>query len=54
VRALRSLGAEVTEAICVIDREAGGANALAAEGVRLQPLFTYRELISGSPAAGAV
>ena len=53
VRALRSLGAEVTDAICVIDREAGGFNALAAEGVRLQPLFTYRELLGGSPVAGA-
>jgi len=53
-RALRTLGAEVTDALCVIDREAGGASALAAEGVRLWPLFTYRELIDGSRVAGAV
>jgi orotate phosphoribosyltransferase len=54
VRTLRSLGAQVTDALCVIDREAGGARALAAEGVRLQPLFVYCELIADSPVPGAV
>ena len=51
VRALRALGAEITDALCVVDREAGGAKALAAEGVRLQALFTYRDLVGESPVA---
>jgi orotate phosphoribosyltransferase len=54
VRALRALDAEVTDAICVIDREAGGVSALASEGVRLQPLFLYRELIGAAQVPGAV
>ena len=37
--ALRRLGAVVTDALCVIDREAGGSEALAAKGIRLHPLF---------------
>ena len=39
VRQLRELGALVTTAICVIDREQGGGDALAAVGVALKPLF---------------
>ena len=42
--ALRRLGAVVTDALCVIDREAGGPQALAARGVRLHPLFGMSEL----------
>jgi orotate phosphoribosyltransferase len=41
---LRSRGAEITHALCVIDREAGGADALAGIDVALVPLFTMREL----------
>ncbi|MFI7130205.1 orotate phosphoribosyltransferase [Nonomuraea sp. NPDC050153] len=41
---LRSLGAQVGEALCVIDREQGGAAALAAEGVRLSSLLTATDL----------
>lgn len=43
-RDLRGLGAEVTNALCVIDREAGGAAAMAAEGVTLRALFTMSAL----------
>jgi orotate phosphoribosyltransferase len=42
--ALRRLGALVTDALCVIDREAGGGEALAAAGIRLRPLFRMSEL----------
>jgi orotate phosphoribosyltransferase len=42
--ALRRLGAHVTDAVCVIDREAGGSKALAAAGIRLRPLFRMSEL----------
>ncbi|MGE3345739.1 MAG: orotate phosphoribosyltransferase [Vicinamibacterales bacterium] len=42
--ALRELGAVVSDALCVIDREAGGPEALAAIGVRLHPLFRMSEL----------
>ncbi|MGP3967681.1 orotate phosphoribosyltransferase [Streptomyces sp. 6N223] len=41
---LRGLGAEVHEALCVIDREQGGADALAAEGIRLVSLLTAEDL----------
>jgi orotate phosphoribosyltransferase len=36
---LRALGARVEHAMCVIDRSEGGTEALAAEGIRLIPLF---------------
>lgn len=41
---LRELGATVTTALCVINREAGGTEALAAAGVELRSLFTMSEL----------
>ena len=44
IRDLRSAGATVTDALCVIDREAGGASKLEAEGVALSELFTISEL----------
>ena len=43
-RALRSEGAEVAVAVCVIDREAGGQATLAGIGVELRPLFTMTQL----------
>jgi orotate phosphoribosyltransferase len=42
--ALRELGALVEQAVCVIDREAGGPEALRAVGVQLNSLFQRREL----------
>jgi orotate phosphoribosyltransferase len=41
---LRELGAIVEHALCVIDREAGGADALAEAGIVLRPLFTMSQL----------
>ena len=41
---LRERGAVVEHALYVIDREAGGAEALAAVGVEPHPLFTMSEL----------
>lgn len=41
---LRNLGAIVGPVICVIDREAGGAEKLAVEQLALQPLYTMTEL----------
>ncbi|MGD1059607.1 MAG: orotate phosphoribosyltransferase [Solirubrobacteraceae bacterium] len=43
-RALREAGAEIAVALCVIDREAGGRDNLAGEGVELRSLFTMSEL----------
>ncbi len=42
---LRALGAVITDVVCVIDREAGGADNLAREGLRLHSLFTMTELM---------
>jgi orotate phosphoribosyltransferase len=41
---LRERGAEVACVLCVIDREAGGAEAMAAEGLELRALFRMGEL----------
>jgi orotate phosphoribosyltransferase len=41
---LRQRGAELGPVICVIDRESGGVEKLAVEGLTLQPLFTMSEL----------
>jgi orotate phosphoribosyltransferase len=44
VEALREAGLHVSHAVCVVDREEGGADALARAAVRLQPLFRGSEL----------
>ena len=41
---LRKLGAHVDHALCVIDRQEGGAEALAAEGIKLRALLTREDL----------
>lgn len=41
---LRAEGAIVEHALCVIDREGGGADVAAAEGIELRSLFTMRDL----------
>ncbi|MEW2472692.1 phosphoribosyltransferase family protein [Micromonospora gifhornensis] len=43
-RDLRSLGARVDAAVCVIDRQEGGSEALAAEGITLRALLTRADL----------
>ncbi|MBS2549908.1 orotate phosphoribosyltransferase [Catenulispora sp. NL8] len=46
---LRALGADVREALCVIDREQGGTEALAAKGIQLLSLLTADDLRRASP-----
>jgi orotate phosphoribosyltransferase len=41
---LRAEGALVGHALCVIDREGGGADVAGAEGIALRALFTMRQL----------
>lgn len=41
---LRTLGARIDAALCVIDRAQGGPEALAAEGIRLHALLTAEDL----------
>lgn len=48
---LRSEGAAVENAVCVIDREGGGADVLEAEGIRLHALFTMHQLEAEAPSA---
>ena len=52
VTALREAGLTVHTAVCVVDREEGGADALARQAVRLWPIFRAGELLAGakSPA----
>ena len=44
VRDLRARGAIISNAVCVIDRDQGGAAALAEIGVRLSSVFTRADL----------
>jgi orotate phosphoribosyltransferase len=46
VEALRAAGLECETAVCVVDREEGGADGLAAVGVRLVSLFRAQELVN--------
>jgi orotate phosphoribosyltransferase len=41
---LRALGAVVRHAVVVVDREQGGREALAEEGIELRALFTMRDI----------
>jgi orotate phosphoribosyltransferase len=45
VSALREAGVVVRTAVCVVDREEGGSDALARLGVRLRALFRAEELL---------
>src|SRR5512133_4047143 len=49
--ALREAGLECRIAVCVVDREEGGADALARKGARLVPLFRAGELLSAEKTA---
>ncbi|MEO6121243.1 MAG: orotate phosphoribosyltransferase [Acidimicrobiales bacterium] len=49
---LRDAGAVVTTALCVIDRQAGGREALAEARIELRALFTRTELEAAAAAAG--
>jgi orotate phosphoribosyltransferase len=45
VNTLRAEGLECRNAVCVVDREEGGVDALARAAVRLSPLFRAQEVI---------
>jgi orotate phosphoribosyltransferase len=51
VSALREAGLEVRHAVCVVDREEGGKDALARLGVRLRPLYRSSELLAARKSA---
>ena len=46
VEGLREANLTVRTAICVVDREEGGADALARKGVRLRPIFRAAEVLA--------
>jgi orotate phosphoribosyltransferase len=48
VIALREAGLRVQNAVCVVDREEGGADELARHAVRLRPLYTASELLESA------
>jgi orotate phosphoribosyltransferase len=43
---LRALGAQISQALCVIDRQLGGAETLAADGIELISLLTAADFLS--------
>ena len=47
IAAVRDAGLVVRSAVCVVDREEGGADALARHAVRLRPLFKAGDLLQG-------
>jgi orotate phosphoribosyltransferase len=52
VAALRDAGLVVRNAVCVVDREEGGADALARIGVRLRSLYRAADLVAPPETAG--
>jgi len=46
VQALREVGLVCRTAVCVVDREEGGADELARHAVRLRPLFTAADVLA--------
>jgi orotate phosphoribosyltransferase len=48
VEALRAAGLVVRTAVCVVDREEGGADTLAGQGVRLRPIFRASEVLEAA------
>jgi orotate phosphoribosyltransferase len=54
VSALREEGLLVRNAVCVVDREEGGSDALARLGVRLRPLFRADDLLRMRKTAAKV
>jgi orotate phosphoribosyltransferase len=46
-RELRDRGGHIAAVLCVIDREAGGRENLAVEGLDLRALFTMNQLRQG-------
>jgi orotate phosphoribosyltransferase len=52
VEALREAGLEVRHAVCVVDREEGGVDALARQAVRLRALFTAGDFAPASNGTG--
>ena len=51
IDAVREAGLECRIAVCVLDREEGGADALARRGVRLVPLFRAGDLLPAQKTA---
>ena len=51
VDALRDVGLVVQTAVCIVDREEGGADALARRAVRLRPIFRAGELLGEARGA---
>jgi orotate phosphoribosyltransferase len=47
-RQLRAIGAHVRTAVCAIDREQGGTETLAAEGLQLRSALSRRDLAAGN------
>ncbi len=52
VAALREAGLVVRNAVCVVDREEGGADSLARLGVRLRCLYRAGDLVHAAETAG--
>ena len=51
IGAAREAGLVVRTAVCLVDREEGGADALARQGVRLRPLYRAGSLLQGPKAS---
>jgi len=51
IQALREVGLTCRTAVCVVDREEGGADELARHGVRLRALFRVSELLEEGKSA---
>ena len=48
IAAVKALGCDVRRVFAMVDREEGGRDALAAEGCRLEAVFTAKELLAAA------
>jgi orotate phosphoribosyltransferase len=53
IAAVRAMGCDVRRVLAMVDREEGGKAALAAEGCRLESIFTASELLAAAQRASA-
>lgn len=53
IEGLKRLGADVLCALCLLDRDIGGAQRIAEVGVKLRSLFNESDLLTGSHGKGS-
>ena len=53
IRAIEAAGYHVARVICLVDRQAGGVDEIAASGYTVDPIFTLREIVQAYSSSQA-